>query len=286
MILVKSPKEMQKIADEKRKEGKIIGFVPTMGALHEGHLELIRTARKKSDFVVVSIFVNPIQFGPKEDYREYPRDEKGDLKKCEKEGTDCVFIPRVEDMYDENFSTHVEVEKLTENLCGRYRPGHFRGVTTVVTKLFNIVKPHLAFFGWKDAQQLLVIKRMTRDLNFDVEIVGVETVREKDGLAMSSRNWYLSEKERKQAPYLYKALLYAKEIIEKGERDAGKVREEIRNFISKNVPLGKIQYVEIVDMENLKPLKEIKGNVMIALAVFLGKARLIDNIRLHVTGER
>lgn len=282
MIVVRSPKEMQKIADEKRKEGKIIGFVPTMGALHEGHLALIREARKRSGFVVVSIFVNPIQFGPKEDYKEYPRDEEGDLKKCENEGVDCVFIPDVKDMYPENFSTYVEVHGLTENLCGKYRPGHFRGVTTVVAKLFNIVKPHLAFFGWKDAQQLLVIKRMVRDLNFDIEIVGIETVREKDGLAMSSRNLYLKEEERKQAPYLYKGLLYGKEIIEKGEKDAEKVKKEIEKFINKNVPLGKIQYVEIVDMENLKPLREIKGNVMIALAVFLGKARLIDNLRFKI----
>jgi pantoate--beta-alanine ligase len=286
MIIVREIKKMQKISDEKRREGKIIGFVPTMGALHEGHLELIRTARKKTDFVVVSIFVNPIQFGPKEDYRDYPRDEEGDFEKCKREGVDCVFVPHVGEMYEENFSTYVEVEGLTEGLCGKYRPGHFRGVTTVVAKLFNIVRPHLAFFGWKDAQQLLVIKRMTRDLNFDIEVVGVETVREKDGLAMSSRNWYLNEGERKQAPYLYKALLYGKEIIEKGERNAEKLKEEIKKFISKNVPLGKIQYVEIVDIENLKPLKKIKGDIMIALAVFIGKARLIDNIRLKVHDRR
>lgn len=285
MIVVRKPDEMQKISDEKRREGKIIGFVPTMGALHEGHLELVREARKKSDFVVLSIFVNPIQFGPEEDYREYPRDEEGDLKKCREEGVDCVFIPDVKDMYLKDFSTYVEVQGLTENLCGKYRPGHFRGVTTVVTKLFNIVKPHLAFFGWKDAQQLLVIKRMVRDLNFDIEIIGVETVREKDGLAMSSRNQYLNEEERREAPYLYRALLYGKELVEKGERNAEKVKKEIENFIKKYVPHGKIQYVEIVNIENLEPIKKIKGDVMIAIAVFLGKARLIDNIRLEVEDD-
>lgn len=282
MKIIKNLYEMQKLTEEKRKEGKIIGFVPTMGALHEGHLELIREARKKSDFLVVSIFVNPIQFGPKEDYKEYPRDEKGDIEKCEKEGVDIIFIPDVEQMYEKNFSTYVEVKDLTKTLCGKYRPGHFKGVTTVVAKLFNIVKPHLAFFGWKDAQQLLVIKKMVKDLNFDIEIIGVETVREEDGLALSSRNVYLNEEERKEAPYLYKALLYGKELIEKGERDARKVREEIKKFINKNAPKGKIQYVEIVDMENLKPIRKIKGEIMIALAVFFGKARLIDNIRLKV----
>ncbi|MEO0259691.1 MAG: pantoate--beta-alanine ligase [candidate division WOR-3 bacterium] len=282
MKIIENPYEMQKISEEKRKEGKIIGFVPTMGALHEGHLELIREARKKSDFLVVSIFVNPIQFGPKEDYKEYPRDEKGDIEKCEKEGVDIIFMPDVEDMYEKNFSTYVEVKNLTKTLCGKYRPGHFKGVTTVVTKLFNIVKPHLAFFGWKDAQQLLVIKKMVKDLNFDIEIIGIETVREKDGLAMSSRNFYLNEKERKEASYLYKALLYGKELIEKGERDARKVKEEIKKFINRNAPKGKIQYVEIVDIENLKPLRKIKGEIMIALAVFFGKARLIDNIRIKV----
>ncbi|MEO0232116.1 MAG: pantoate--beta-alanine ligase [candidate division WOR-3 bacterium] len=282
MKIIENPYEMQKISEEKRKEGKIIGFVPTMGALHEGHLELIREARKKSDFLVVSIFVNPIQFGPKEDYKEYPRDEKGDIEKCEKEGVDIIFMPDVEDMYEKNFSTYVEVKNLTKTLCGKYRPGHFKGVTTVVAKLFNIVKPHLAFFGWKDAQQLIVIKKMVKDLNFDIEIIGIETVREKDGLAMSSRNVYLNEKERKEASYLYKALLYGKELIEKGERDARKVKEEIKKFINRNAPKGKIQYVEIVDIENLKPLRKIKGEIMIALAVFFGKARLIDNIRIKV----
>ncbi len=282
MKIIKNPYEMQKISEEKRKEGKIIGFVPTMGALHEGHLELIREAGKKSDVLVVSIFVNPIQFGPKEDYKEYPRDEKGDIEKCEKEGVDIIFMPDVEDMYEKNFSTYVEVKNLTKTLCGKYRPGHFKGVTTVVTKLFNIVKPHLAFFGWKDAQQLIVIKKMVKDLNFDIEIIGIETVREKDGLAMSSRNVYLNEEERKEAPYLYKALLYGKELIEKGERDARKVKEEIKKFINRNAPKGKIQYVEIVDIENLKPLRKIKGEIMIALAVFFGKARLIDNIRIKV----
>lgn len=282
MKIIRDIKEMQKISNEKIKEGKIIGFVPTMGALHKGHISLIREAKKRSDFLVVSIFVNPIQFGPKEDYKRYPRDEENDILKCEKEGVDVVFIPDVKSMYPENFSTYVEVKGLTETLCGKYRKNHFRGVATVVAKLFNIVKPNIAIFGWKDAQQLLVIKRMVRDLNFDVEIIGVETVREEDGLAASSRNVYLKDKEREKANFLYKSLLYGKELIEKGERDAEKIKRKIKNFIKKNIPFSKIQYVEIVNLKDLRPLKKIKGEIMIALAVYIGKARLIDNIRLKI----
>ncbi|MEN3045183.1 MAG: pantoate--beta-alanine ligase, partial [Candidatus Hydrothermales bacterium] len=184
MEIIKSVKVMQKKAEELRKASKIIGFVPTMGALHEGHLKLMRETRSKCDILIVSIFVNPIQFGPTEDYLSYPRDFEGDRAKCEKEKVDIIFYPEVEEMYSKKFSTFVEVEKLTETLCGKYRPGHFKGVTTVVTKLFNIVKPHIAAFGWKDAQQLIVIKKMVEDLNMDVEILPVETVREEDGLAM------------------------------------------------------------------------------------------------------
>ncbi len=282
MEIIRSVKEMQKRADQLRLQGKKIGFVPTMGALHEGHLQLIRETRKRSDILVVSVFINPIQFGPKEDFREYPRDFEGDRKKCEKEGVDIIFYPDAKEMYPENFCTYVEVEKLTEPLCGRYRPGHFKGVTTVVTKLFNIVKPHIAAFGWKDAQQLLVIKRMVRDLNMDIEILPVETVREEDGLAMSSRNMYLNSEERKEAPLIYKSLLLARQIIEKGERNAENVINEMRKFIEKNSKLIKIQYIEIVEMENLEPVKEIKGDILIGIAAYLGKARLIDNIRVKI----
>jgi len=282
MEIIKSVKEMQKKADEMRLQGKKVGFVPTMGALHEGHLTLMREIKKRCDVLVVSIFVNPIQFGPEEDFNRYPRDFEGDRKKCEEVGVDIIFYPDESEMYPENFSTYVEVEKLTEHLCGRYRPGHFRGVATVVTKLFNTIKPHITAFGWKDAQQLLVIKRMVRDLNMDVEILPVETVRENDGLAMSSRNMYLNPEERKQAPLLYKSLLLAKELIEKGERSAQKVIEEMEKFIKENSSLINIQYIEIVEMENLEPVKEIKGEILIGIAAYLGKARLIDNIRLKI----
>ncbi len=281
--LVKKPEEMQRLADEWRRQGKVIGFVPTMGALHEGHLSLIRIARERADVVVVSIFVNPTQFGPGEDYERYPRDLEGDLAKCEAEGVDVVFAPEVGDMYPEGFSTFVEVQGLTEELCGKYRPGHFRGVATVVAKLFNIVKPHFAVFGLKDAQQYFVIKRMVRDLNFDIEIVPGQTVREPDGLAMSSRNAYLTPEERRQAPVLYRSLLLARDLILKeGVRDPEQVKEAMRQFIEREAPLGRIQYIEIVDTDRIKPVKEIKGEVLIALAVFFGKARLIDNIILRV----
>ncbi len=281
--LVRKPEEMQRLADQWRRQGKVIGFVPTMGALHEGHLSLVRIARERADVVVVSIFVNPTQFGPGEDYQRYPRDLEGDLAKCEAEGVDAVFAPEVEDMYPEGFSTFVEVQGLTEELCGKFRPGHFRGVTTVVTKLFNIVKPHFAVFGLKDAQQFFVIKRMVRDLNFDIEIVPGQTVREPDGLAMSSRNAYLTPEERRQAPALYRALLLAKDLILKeGVKDPEQVKKAMRDLIEREAPLGKIQYIEIVDTENLKPVKEIKGEVLIALAAFFGKARLIDNVILRV----
>ncbi|MEO0254995.1 MAG: pantoate--beta-alanine ligase [candidate division WOR-3 bacterium] len=282
MEIIKSIKEMQKKSEELRKNGKIIGFVPTMGALHEGHLELMRQVRRKCDVLVVSIFVNPIQFGPKEDYREYPRVFEKDRNLCEKEGVDIIFYPEEREMYPEGFSTYVEVEKLTEALCGRYRPGHFRGVTTVVTKLFNIVKPHIAAFGWKDAQQLIVIKKMVEDLNMDIEILPVETVREKDGLAMSSRNIYLTPEERKESPIIYKSLLLAKKLIEEGERDPEKVIKEMEKFIKENSRLIKIQYIEIVDIKNLSPVKEINGEILIGIACFLGRARLIDNIRIKV----
>ncbi len=282
MEIIKKIKEMQKRAEELRLKGKKIGFVPTMGALHEGHLTLMRETRKKCDILIVSIFVNPIQFGPKEDFREYPRDFEGDRKKCENEGVDIIFYPDVNEMYPENFSTYVEVEKLSEHLCGKFRPGHFKGVTTVVMKLFNIVKPHIVAFGWKDAQQLLIIKRMIRDLNMDIEILPVETVREEDGLAMSSRNMYLNEKERKEAPLLYKSLLLAKELIEKGERNSLNIINKMQEFIENNSENIRIQYIEIVDTENLQPLKEIKGEILIGIAAYLGKARLIDNIRIKI----
>lgn len=278
-------KLIEKIADLReeikrfKREGKIIGFVPTMGYFHEGHLSLMEIARKRSDVLVVSIFVNPIQFGPNEDYNRYPRDLKRDLKLAEERGVDIVFHPDNREMYQENFQTYVNVEKLTKGMCGKYRPGHFRGVTTVVAKLFNIVQPDVAVFGQKDAQQAIVIKRMVRDLNFPVEIVVGPVIREHDGLAMSSRNTYLNDEERKQAPMIYKALKVAREKVKMGNRDAAKLKEIIENTIA-TAPLARIEYVEIVDDENLEPVSEVKPGTLAAVAVWFGKTRLIDNIYL------
>jgi len=278
-------KLIEKIADLReeikrfKREGKIIGFVPTMGYFHEGHLSLMEIARKRSDVLVVSIFVNPIQFGPNEDYNRYPRDLKRDLKLAEERGVDIVFHPDNREMYQENFQTYVNVEKLTKGMCGKYRPGHFRGVTTVVAKLFNIVQPDIAVFGQKDAQQAIVIKRMVRDLNFPVEIVVGPVIREHDGLAMSSRNTYLNDEERKQAPMIYKALKMAREEVKMGNRDVVKLKEIIENAIA-TAPLARIEYVEIVDDENLEPVSEVKPGTLAAVAVWFGKTRLIDNIYL------
>jgi len=286
MRVIRSIQEMYKLSESARKEGKIIGFVPTMGYLHEGHLSLIRIARKRCDLLVVSIFVNPTQFGPNEDLNSYPRDFERDSKLCEKEGVDVIFAPTAEEMYPDGYSTWVEVKgPVTEVLCGAFRPGHFRGVTTVVAKLFNIVQPHFAVFGQKDAQQLVVIKKMTRELNFPVEIVAAPTVREKDGLAMSSRNEYLNEKERKVAPKIYQSLILAKNMLLRGERDTEKIKNEMRKFLE-SAKLIKVQYIDIVDADTLEPLKNARGRVMVALAAFLGKARLIDNIIVDLNKEK
>lgn len=280
MKVVRTIREMQRLATQMRARGKL-GFVPTMGALHQGHLELVRVAQQRCDGVVVSIFVNPMQFGPKEDYQRYPRDFARDRKLLREIGVDVIFYPDVREMYPENYSTYVEVEGLTQHLCGKSRPGHFRGVATVVAKLFNIVKPHIAVFGQKDAQQAFVIKRMVRDLNFDIEIVVVPTVREPDGLAMSSRNSYLTPDERQQAVVLYKALRHAEQLIKDGERDARKVKRAMRRIIQ-NSSSGRIDYIEIVDTDYLKPIQLIKNEILIALAVYFGKARLIDNLIVRV----
>jgi len=286
MRVIRSIQEMYKLSESARKEGKIIGFVPTMGYLHEGHLSLIRIARKRCDLLVVSIFVNPTQFGPNEDLNSYPRDFERDSKLCEEEGVDVIFAPSAEEMYPDGYSTWVEVKgPVTEVLCGAFRPGHFRGVTTVVAKLFNIVQPHFAVFGQKDAQQLVVIKKMTRELNFPVEIVAAPTVREKDGLAMSSRNEYLNENERKVAPKIYQSLILAKNMLLSGERDTEKIKNEMRKFLE-SAKLIKIQYIDIVDADTLKPLKNAQGRVMVALAAFLGRARLIDNIIVDLDKEK
>jgi len=270
---------MQRLA-EKLRQGRL-GFVPTMGALHEGHLELVRQAKRRCDRVVVSIFVNPIQFGPKEDYRRYPRDWDRDRRLLARLGTDVLFYPPTEEMYPAGYATYVEVERLDRYLCGASRPGHFRGVATVVAKLFNIVKPHYAFFGQKDAQQLLIIKRMVRDLNFDIKIVAVPTQRAPDGLALSSRNVYLTPRERKEAVVLYQALRCARELIARGERRPGRIKAAMRRLIQTESS-GRIDYIEITDTTELAPVKVIRGEVLIALAVFFGQARLIDNLIVRV----
>ena len=277
MRLISSISDMQDAADCHRSEGRVIGLVPTMGFLHEGHTSLIRLANDRSDLAVVSLFVNPLQFGPNEDYQTYPRNLEVDLRLIEETGGEIVFIPPTDEMYPDDFSTHVHVEGLADNLCGASRPGHFRGVTTVVTKLLAIVKPHLAVFGQKDAQQALIIRRMVRDLNFDTEILIGPTIREPDGLAISSRNVYLDPEQRQEAALLYRALQVARDLIQAGERDAEKIVQGIRNLISES-PSARIDYVSIVDTDRLKPRDRISGEVLIAVAVRIGRARLIDNI--------
>jgi pantoate--beta-alanine ligase len=263
----------------RRQEGQI-GLVPTMGFLHEGHLSLVRQARADSNFVVVSIFVNPTQFGPTEDFDTYPRDFDQDCRLLEAEGVDLLFVPSVEEMYPKGNATSVEVTgNLTKGLCGASRPGHFRGVTTVVSKLFNIVQPHRAYFGQKDAQQLAVIKRLASDLNWGIEIVGMPIIREADGLAMSSRNRKLTPEERRSATLLYRALQLAKARIEAGERNAERVMGIIREIIGKE-KLARIDYIEIVSLNDFEPVNQIEGEILIALAVFIGETRLIDNLLL------
>ncbi|RJP51724.1 MAG: pantoate--beta-alanine ligase [Anaerolineaceae bacterium] len=258
----------------------IVGFVPTMGYLHEGHISLARRAREECQSVVASIFVNPTQFGPAEDLSKYPRDLKRDLSLLESAGVDLVWTPDNETMYPPGFSTWVEVEGLTKPLEGASRPGHFRGVTTVVTKLFNAVQPQRAYFGQKDAQQAAVIRKMTRDLNFPIEIVVCPTVREADGLAMSSRNSYLSPEERKAATILFRALTAAKSAYERGERDAEELRKIMKETLASE-PRAQMQYVSCADYDTLDELETVTGKSLLSMAVFLGKTRLIDNFVLE-----
>ena len=281
MLVVRSPKKMQKICGELKREGKIIGFVPTMGYLHKGHLSLIRIARKMSDVLVVSIFVNPTQFGPKEDFKRYPRDFKRDRLLLEQEGCDFIFAPRTKDMYPEGYLTYVNVNKITYKLEGAIRPGHFKGVTTIVAKLFNIVQPDFAVFGQKDAQQVVVLQKMVDDLNYGVKMIIAPTVRERDGLAVSSRNIYLSAEERKQAKVLYQSLREAKRLMGKGERSANKIVARMRNLIRKQ-PSAELDYIAITNARTLELLNRLKGEILISLAVRFGKARLIDNIKVKV----
>jgi pantoate--beta-alanine ligase len=268
---------VRKLIKAARDKGKKIGLVPTMGALHIGHISLIEAAVKSCDFVVVSIFVNPTQFGPGEDFEKYPRPLDTDLEICKKTGVNVVFAPTTEQMYPDKILTWVNVEKLTEPLCGRSRPGHFRGVTTVCAKLFNIVTPDVAFFGQKDAQQAIVIRRMVADLNMPLEIVVCPTVREPDGLAVSSRNKYLDKQHRQDATYIYKSLIKCREIVKAGKIDTGEIIAEMQKVL-KQKPSIEIEYISIVDCDSLEALETIIGKALVAVAVKIGPARLIDNI--------
>lgn len=277
MRLVRTICELRKVLSEVRSEGKSIGFFPTMGALHEGHLSFMRAARKETDFLVISIFVNPSQFGPSEDFAEYPRDLEGDLAKVEEVGVDLVFAPSTDEMYPEGFATFVVQERLTDRMCGLSRPGFFRGVTTVVAKLFNLVGPCVAYFGQKDYQQSVVVRQMVRDLNMEVEIRVLPTVREADGLAMSSRNKYLKPTERQEALCLYKALNEAKALVAAGESKSEKIIEKMKKIVAR-APSAKIDYIVVADPENLEDIETFKGRALVALAVWIGKTRLIDNM--------
>ncbi len=279
MRIINSAREMQSFAESLRREGRIIGFVPTMGFLHEGHRSLMHRARRDCDSVVVSIFVNPTQFGPGEDFDRYPRDEEGDRSKCQSAGVDILFMPTVPEMYPDKPTVFVTVESLSDTLEGAIRPGHFRGVATVVSKLFHIVKPHSAYFGQKDYQQCAVIKRIVKELNLDVEIVALPTVREQDGLAMSSRNSYLNADERRAAAAIHRALSAAEYLAQAGVKEPEKLRNKMRAVLAEEKMIT-IDYIEIADSESLEPLDAVRKKTVILIAVRLGKTRLIDNLVL------
>jgi pantoate--beta-alanine ligase len=280
MKICKTIEEMRSASSATRREGKRFGFVPTMGALHEGHLSLVRAAKAKSDVVAVSIFVNPLQFGPTEDLAKYPRSFERDREFLEKEAVDILFAPQTEEMYPKGAVTYVTVEGLSEKLCGSSRPGHFRGVTTVVAKLFHIVEPDLAFFGQKDAAQATIIRRMVRDLNLPVEIVVCPIVREPDGLAMSSRNAYLSPQERKTALVLNRSLTETKNRFDQGERNASVLIAVGKQIVAQE-PAARLDYFEILDPGTLDPIQALTSPALVAVAAFVGNTRLIDNILLN-----
>ena len=281
MKIIESVKEMQEFSESLRNSGKKIAFVPTMGYFHRGHLSLMEEGKKLGDCLVISIYVNPTQFGPEEDLEKYPRDFERDRKLSEDVGVDVILYPPNNEMYPEHYQTFVDVEGVTNNLCGLSRPVHFRGVTTICAKLFNIVKPHVTVFGRKDFQQLVTIKRMVTDLNMDLEVIGMPTVREADGLAMSSRNTYLKEEEGESALSLSRSLKLAKELYENGERNAGKIIDDAKKFIEGH-PHTKIDYVNICDTTTMEDVEYLESEAVIALAVRVGKTRLIDN---YVFGE-
>lgn len=277
MRVITTIKEMKEFIREKKQQQVSIGFVPTMGYLHDGHIQLIRSARAENDIVVISIFVNPLQFGPDEDFDIYPRDLERDKKIAASEGVDVIFHPSTEEMYPGKLSVKVIVQERVNVLCGESRPGHFDGVATVLTKLFNIVEPDRVYMGMKDAQQVAVVEGLVADFNFPLELIPVDTVREEDGLAKSSRNVQLSEKERQQAPYLYKSLLEAKKLLMEGERDEKRIISHMKQFIEENTD-GNIDYIEIYSFPGLEKMDKLEGKIIIALAVKFSKARLIDNI--------
>ena len=279
MELAKTIKSVRSLVNVARSKDKKIGFVPTMGALHIGHISLIEAARKNTDFVVVSIFVNPTQFGPGDDFEKYPRPLDADLEICKKAGADVVFAPSAKEMYPTENLTWVDVERLTQPLCGRSRPGHFRGVATVCTKLFNIVAPDTAFFSQKDAQQAAVVKKMAADLNMSLEIVVCPTVREKNGLAISSRNRYLTAQEKKDAASIYKSLRKCEQMVKQGIRETEPIIAQMRKILS---PVSSIEYISIVDAQTLQNLDKIAGTAIAAVAVKIGSTRLIDNILIDV----
>ncbi len=281
MRTIRKIEQLQHIADRLRCEGKRIAFVPTMGFLHEGHLSLVDIACKYGDAVIASIFVNPTQFAPGEDLKQYPRDIKRDKQLLTAHGCDYLYYPTVKSMYGKHSRTEVYVRDMSRMLCGERRKTHFKGVTTVVSKLFNIVKPDFAVFGQKDAQQAIIIKRMVKDLNFDVTIKIGKTIRERDGLAMSSRNIYLTEEERKDAVVLYEALRRARQMVKEGQKSARKIKSEMRKLISAK-PTARLDYIHIVDTQDLAAMERLRGEVLIAVACFFGRARLIDNIMMRV----
>jgi pantoate--beta-alanine ligase len=281
MKVIKTVEEMKKFVREERKSCRTIGFVPTMGFLHEGHLRLIKKAKEQNDTVILSIFVNPTQFGPNEDFEKYPRDEQRDLTLAAKEGVDIVFLPSVDEMYPTFPTTKLTAIDRTNVLCGKSRPGHFDGVVTVLSKLFHITMPDRAYFGLKDAQQVAVTKGFIEDYFFPIEIIGVETVREEDGLAKSSRNVYLTEKEREQAPHLYESLRKASTLVEQGERDKQKIRESILTHINEHTD-GEVDYVELYRYPSLEEITVLEEKIIIAIAVKFSQARLIDNVILDI----
>ncbi|MCP4650928.1 MAG: pantoate--beta-alanine ligase [PVC group bacterium] len=281
MKLIKSITSMQKISRILRKNRKTIGFVPTMGYLHEGHLSLVKRAVRDCDITVMSIYVNPLQFGPSEDFKSYPRDLKRDMSLAKSAGADYIFLPSNKQMYPSQCLTSVEVTGISRVLCGVSRPGHFKGVTTVVAKLFNVVSPDMAYFGQKDAQQSILIQKMVKDLNLPLKVKVLPIIRESDGLAMSSRNAYLTSAQRKVAVLLYKSLQQAKAQISQGERNPRKIVQRMKRLISES-KFATIDYINIVDADDLSEKKKIKGRVLIALAVFIGKVRLIDNVIIRV----